>query len=243
MKPFLPCVAAICLTWVTAVHADDDLNRLRLSYQTAVKSAIESPRNAYEKELNFLIESRTRRSDLEGAIAARKVLQQFKGEPGEVQQSESSDSSDRELEDIRADYEEDLQREIKPLREIYLRELNKLLDARTRASNLDAAIAVKKEMEKVSNEKELAQMDPLDALFVGKTWVSEAGTAFTFLPDGTCIRESRDRREGTWKRRGSVVISSTEESARETRYFRFISETEAYYGNSEKEMDLPVSPR
>ncbi|MEX2578500.1 MAG: hypothetical protein WD342_05530 [Verrucomicrobiales bacterium] len=102
---------------------------------------------------------------------------------------------------------------------------------------------MKKEMEKVSKEKELAQMDPLDALFIGRTWVSEAGTAFTFLPDGICIRESRVRLEGTWKQRGSVVISSIDGSPQETRYFRFISKTEAYYGTSEQAMDLPVTPR
>ncbi len=241
---YLPFFSAILsLMMVAVAHADDDLNRLRLSYQAAVKRVIESPRESYEKELRWLIENRTRRSDLEGAVAARKVLQQFTGEAVEEKTSEPSGSSDKELEELREDYEEEYDRVIKPLRETYLRELEKIMEARTRASDLDAALLVKKEMEKVSEEKELAQMDPIDALFIGRTWVSGAGTAFTFLPDGVCIRESRDRREGSWKRRGSVVISSIEDSPNETRYFRFVSKTEAYYGNSEEEMDLPVMPR
>lgn len=80
----------------------------------------------------------------------------------------------------------------------------------------------------------------MEALFVGRTRVSQAGTAFTSAKDGKCIRETVDRKEGTWRRRGSVVVSSVEGSPNETRYFRFVSKTEAYYGNSDKTMILPV---
>ncbi|MCB1235918.1 MAG: hypothetical protein KDM91_12685 [Verrucomicrobiae bacterium] len=242
MKRFSFFPAILCLFLAATAIADDELDHLRLSYHAAVKRAIQAPRVDYVKELNRLIENRTRRSDLDGAVAARDVLEKFSGSPGK-KETESPASPDGELDRLRTEYEAASARVIKPLRETYLRELNKILQARTRASDLSGALAVKNEIEKVTEETELEPTDSLEALFVGRTWVSGTGTAFTFAADGKCIRVFRDPVEGIWERRGSVVIASIEGSPNETRYFRFVSKTEAYYGNSEKKMDMPVRPR
>lgn len=247
MKLFLFLPAILCLLLAVTAAADDEINRLRLSYHVAIKRAIQPPREAYVKELNRLIENRTRRSDLNGAVAAQNVLRQLSGDPveGEAVENETEQpaSPDEELDRFLADYEEASERVIKPLRETYLRELNKILRTRTQASDLPGALAVRNELEKVAAEEELGQMDNLEVLFVGRTWVSGSGTAFTFNADGKCPREARKRVEGTWKRRGSVVISSIEGSPGETRYFRFVSKTEAYYGTSDREMTMPVTIR
>ncbi|MDB4358686.1 hypothetical protein N9Z18_00430 [Verrucomicrobiales bacterium] len=208
----------------------------------AIKRAIQSPRNSYEKELNRLIENRTRKSDLNGAVAAQNVLRQLSGDPVE-NEAKPPASPDEELDRFLADYKEESERAIKPLRETYLRELNKILRTRTQASDLPGALAVRKELEKVAEEEELEQMDKLEELFVDQTWVSGSGTAFTFNADGKCPRRAAKRVEGVWERRGSVVISSVEGSPRETRYFRFVSKTEAYYGNSDEKMDMPLTLR
>lgn len=150
--------------------------------------------------------------------------------------------ADEELHRLRTTYEEASERAVKPLRETYLRELNKIMQTCTRNSDLPGALVAKAELEKVTEEMERREASP-EALFVGRTWVSQAGTAFTSAKDGKCIRETADRKEGTWRRRGSVVVSSVEGSPNETRYFRFVSKTEAYYGNSDKTMILPVFPR
>ncbi len=108
---------------------------------------------------------------------------------------------------------------------------------------MQGALAAKAELDRAAEERDRSLADPLEALFVGQTWVSAAGTAFTFEKDGTCIRQSGERKEGAWRRRGNVVVSSVEGSPQETRYFRFVSKTEAYYGNSDKTMNLPVIRR
>lgn len=205
--------------------------------------ATQPSRENYERELNRLIESRTRQSDLKGAVAARDALNHLAAAPGENEAAVEFPVGDAELDRLRSVYEEDSERSVKPLRETYLRELNKILQTRTRSSDLSGALLAKTELERVTEEGERHRTDPLEALFVGRTWVSQAGTAFIFAADGKCIRETQGRREGTWKRRGSVVISSIEGSPRETRYFRFESKTEAYYGTSDKEMNIPVIPR
>lgn len=242
MKPFLLIPAILSLLLPVSVAADEELDRLRAAYGAAVERALGPARETYRKELNWLAEGRTRQSNLEGALAARKALQQFESAAAEAEEDEDA-PGDADLDRLRKAYEDASARVVAPLRETYLRELNKIMQARTRSGDLEGALAAKAELEKATEEKELGQMDDLEALFVGRTWVSEAGTAFIFNKDGTCLRETTQRKEGTWQRRGSVVISSVPGSPLETRYFRFVSKKEAYYGNSEEAMDHPVTPR
>ncbi len=242
MKPFFLIPAILCLLVPMSATADEELDRLRSSYGAAVERAMGPVRETYRKELNRLAEARARQSNLEGALAARKALQQFESASAEVEEDENA-PGDADLDRLRKAYEEASERIVAPLRETYLRELNKIMQARTRSGDLQGALATKAELEKVNEEKEWGRMDDLEALFVGRTWVSGAGTAFTFVKDGTCIRETSQRKEGTWHRRGPVVISSVPGSPLETRYFRFVSKKEAYYGNSEEAMDHPVTPR
>lgn len=240
--PFLPLPVIFGLLLGGSLAADEGLDRLRSSYEAAVARVMQAPRENYAKELKRVIETRTRRSDLEGAVAAQDALGQLTSEPGENGKG-GTQVSDEELDRLRSGYEEASGRAIKPLRDTYLRELNKILQARTRSSDLAGALAVKNEIESVEEEAGRTERDPIETCFVGRTWVSRSGTAFTFAEDGRCIRETGQRREGTWKRRGNVVISSIEGSPQETRYFRFVSKTEGYYGNSEDEMEMPVLPK
>jgi|APTNR8051073442_1049403.scaffolds.fasta_scaffold44158_2 hypothetical protein len=240
--PVLPFLVLLALPLVDSVAADEGLDRLRASYQAAVARAMQAPRENYAKELNRVIETRTRRSDLEGAVAAHKALGLLTSDPGENEEG-GTQVADEELDRLRSGYEEASGRALKPLRETYLRELNKILQARTQASDLPGALAVKNEIESVEKETRQKEGDPIETYFVGRTWVSQSGTAFTFAEDGGCLRETGQRREGTWKRRGDVVISSIEGSPQETRYFRFVSKTEGYYGNSEDKIEMPVLPK
>lgn len=241
MKPLPLLLSMLCLL-IPASAAAEDLERLRASYGAAVDRAVQPARESYERELSRLVDTRTRRSELEGALSARKVLQALSaasagGEDGD------GPTGDTELDRLRATYEEAAERVVRPLRETYLRELDKIVQARTRNSDLQGTLAAKAELDRAAEERDRSLADPLEALFVGQTWVSAAGTAFTFEKDGICIRQSGERKEGAWRRRGNVVVSSVEGSPQETRYFRFVSKTEAYYGNSDKTMNLPVTRR
>jgi hypothetical protein len=141
--PVLPFLVLLALPLVDSVAADEGLDRLRASYQAAVARAMQAPRENYAKELNRVIETRTRRSDLEGAVAAHKALGLLTSDPGENEEG-GTQVADEELDRLRSGYEEASGRALKPLRETYLRELNKILQARTQASDLPGALAVKK---------------------------------------------------------------------------------------------------
>lgn len=241
MKTFFLIFSLLCLLSLIPAAAED-FERLRSSYTATVVRAVQPSRKNHEKELNRLIEARTRNSDLKGALAARKVLQQFTAPSGEDEKSDEP-IDDEEINRLRSIFEEAAERVTRPLREIYLRELAKLMDTRTRNADLQGALVVKAELDRATEEKQRQEADPIEAFFVGRTWVSEAGTAFTFEKDGKCIRQSGQRREGTWRRDRSIVIASVENSPAETRYFRFKSKTEGRYGNSKDAMDHPVFPR
>lgn len=241
MKPFFPILSLLSLLSLMPASAED-FERLRSSYTATVVRAIQPSRQNYEKELNRLIEARTRSSDLKGALDAQKVLRQLTVPSGEDEENDLP-IDDKEIDRLRTAYEKEAERVTGPLREIYLRELAKLMDTRTRSADLAGALVVKAELDRATEEKERQEADPIEAFFVGRTWVSEAGTAFTFEKGGKCIRQSGQRREGTWRRDRSIVISSLENSPGETRYFRFESKTKAHYGTAKDAIEHPVFPK
>lgn len=243
MKPFLTISALLSLLVPMLAAADEELDRLRASYEAAVARAVQPARENYAKALNRVAESRSKQGDLAGALGAKTALEQL--DAASTNGAEDVEpAKDDELGRLRSAYGDATERVTGPLRETYLRELNKIVQARTRNSDLQGALVAKAEVERIAEEVARKNADPLEALFVGKTWVSQAGTAFTFAKDGKCIREAGgDRRNGTWRRRGSVVISGIDGAPQETRYFRFVSKTEAYYGNGENSINLPVTQR
>lgn len=260
----LTTTLAVCL-WLLAsssAGADSELNQLRTSYEAAVDRAVQSLREAYGKELKNLVETHTRNADLDGALAARAELERLdKGAESESEIPNEADAgsgvaTDAEVQRLRAAYENAMDRALRPLRETYERELARIVAARTRGSDLEGALAARAELERIAedpDEEEAMEEDeeendpgssrrPPDEFFVDKTWVSPAGTAFTFLEDGVCIREGRAGRplEGTWKRRGPLVVSYLGSGSQGARYFRFASETEAWYGTSTRDIEDPV---
>ncbi len=79
-----------------------------------------------------------------------------------------------------------------------------------------------------------------EALFVGKTWVSPAGTEYTFEPHGDGHVQDGDKIK--WHRIGSGIIQVdlVGKPKNNTRYFKFVSETEAYYNGDRKDITKPV---
>ncbi|MDZ4287374.1 MAG: hypothetical protein U0984_05420, partial [Prosthecobacter sp.] len=147
---------------------------------------------------------------------------------------------------LRTAYEAAVARALQPLHEAYERELRKLQDSHTRSGNLDAALAAKQELEKLTTKSAGARPSSTpardsEAFFVGKSWQNPTGTVFTFNQDGECTREhSGTRTVGRWRRRGSIV-EATEKVPQDARYFRFVSATEAYVGNSPDDVKTPLS--
>jgi len=78
-----------------------------------------------------------------------------------------------------------------PVKATYEKGLQKQLDLYTKAGKLDDALAVKNELAKLRGGAVVAapvsspDTDKLRGYFVGRTWVTGSGSAFTFSKDGT----------------------------------------------------------
>jgi hypothetical protein len=81
--------------------------------------------------------------------------------------------------------------------------------------------------------------DGREALFVGKTWVSPAGTEYTFEPKGAGHTQADPIK---WRHLGGGIVEVTlpGKSKDNTRYFKFISATVAYYNGDRKDITKPV---
>jgi hypothetical protein len=79
--------------------------------------------------------------------------------------------------------------------------------------------------------------------FVGKTWKSPSGTTYTFLDGGQCVKTAAGKPDNfQWKDVGGGAIEARGADPRETRYFRFVSATEAYYGRELNNITMAVTP-
>ncbi|MDR3401313.1 MAG: hypothetical protein P4L99_02350 [Chthoniobacter sp.] len=78
-----------------------------------------------------------------------------------------------------------------------------------------------------------------EALFVGKTWVSPAGTEYTFEPHGDGHTQE-DAIKWHHIGGGIVQVDLPGKPKANTRYFKFVSPTEAYYNGDKKDITKPV---
>lgn len=244
-------------------ESDPELSKLEIAYEAALERTVQPLSESYERELQRVVDTRTRESDLDGALAAKREMEKIGREAEKNAKTEESGNQkeaisakeaddDAELQSLRATYELEVDRAVSPLQATYERELRKIIRERTRKSDLEGAIAARTKLEEIAGDPDEEEDDsppgstrrPPDEWFVGRTWISPAGTAFIFQEDGTCIREgSGGRTEGSWRRRGSLVISEVEDKSRATRYFRFASETEGWYGDDKDEIKSELTLR
>jgi hypothetical protein len=87
-----------------------------------------------------------------------------------------------------------------------------------------------------------ADLQSVRDYFLGKTWKSPDGAAFTFLPGSQCVKISAGKSENFhWMDAGGGVIEARSADPRQTTYFRFVSATEAYYGSERNDITKPVT--
>lgn len=164
--------------------------------------------------------------------------------------------ADADLDRLRTSYEGAVERAVSPLRDTYKQELLKLMDRHTRAGNLDAALAVRRELQDLTGESFEQSGDgrgaigerpgkEVETFFVDKTWRTPTGTNFTFNKDGKGSRNfGNDLTPFRWKLRGQDTVEVTGPSKGggkdTTWFFRFFSSDEAYYGNSRETAQSPL---
>ena len=118
---------------------------------------------------------------------------------------------------LKKSYEQAQQKALEPLRAKYIAGLQKLLEAHTKAGNLDGALAIREEMNLIQakstksnteNQPSPPKTPDIQSWVVGKTWEAVGtGSHYTFLIDGTC-KQFADGKQFTpkWELREDGVL-------------------------------------
>ena len=155
-----------------------------------------------------------------------------------------------DLDQLKTAYEGAVARATAPLKATYEKELQKLLQRHTQAGRLDDAAKVMSELQSIGAATvPTGQPTPLppgaqttspqatERYFINKVWKTPTGTKFSFEKAGKGKRVfGKDETALVWRATADGVIEATGESTKggsmRTWYFRFVSSSEAYYGDS-----------
>jgi len=124
--------------------------------------------------------------------------------------------------------------------------LGDLQKSLTQAGDLDGAMAVRKEYEKVSKNTAETSSVAEEPHFVGKRWTTGSGSRFTFHADGTGFQESdgEGRANFKWKKGDNNLVVVDGESAghrKATYYFRFSDVKSGVFGTTPNKMNRVIS--
>jgi hypothetical protein len=158
-----------------------ELEKLRLSYKTAVAKGTKSLLLSHITTLEKLRDIYTRGSNLQGATKVQTDIDRAKVamSTGEFlpPAADPNNTTAPELDKLRAGHDGSIERALKPFRETYARELDKLRDSYTRAANLAAATAVQEELDGVKSDG--PQGGP-ERFFAGKSWWTPVNSEYRF---------------------------------------------------------------
>ena len=143
--------------------------------------------------------------------------------------------------------------EMNRLKADYEAALVKLLQVRVKEGNVNEAQEVRREIERLTGKpyqdaaaatNQPSTQAQADQLFVGKTWRTPTGTKFNFAAGGTGSKVfGTDKPAGIrWRHLNPTLVDVESLESREHWYFRFISLTEAYYGNKKESTKTKLLP-
>jgi hypothetical protein len=156
-----------------------------------------------------------------------------------------------DLHQLKTNYEAACARVTGPLTNTYVAELQKLLRVKQQAGNPADIAAVSAELQRMGVNTQApkpaapttpaapAEPGKIEKFFVGKTWVTPAGTKFSFNKNGLGMRSfGKEESQIVWTLLPDnliqVVGESTKGGSMRTWYFRFLSTNEGYYGDSKE---------
>jgi hypothetical protein len=249
MRMIALCLLAFTIAASAAAPAGaPELEKLRASYKAAVAKGTKSLVQAQIATLEKLRDIYTRGANLAGANKVQTDIDRAKVamSTGEFlpPAAASNNVAAPELDKLRTGHEAEIERALKPFRETYLRELDKLRDSYTRAANLAAANTVQEEIDTVKSVKAGAVGD--DKFFVGRSWWSPINSEYHFKKDGNGSRTDAAGAEFpfAWRKMedGIVEISGpiTKGGAAMKFYFKFISRKEGSFGNTKDATAYPI---
>jgi hypothetical protein len=183
-----------------------ELEKLRASYKAAAAKGTKSIVQSHIATLEKLRDIYAHGANLAGATKVQADIDRANVAmtTGEFipPAADGDNTKAPELDKLRASHEADMERAIKPYRETYQRELEKVRDTYTRAANLAAANAVQEEIDDAKSAghprskaaassasgkpPRLSGKAPKSEWYIGKTWaeVKGPGPSWTFAKGG-----------------------------------------------------------
>jgi len=150
-----------------------------------------------------------------------------------------------DLERLKTSYGNAVAKAVDPLTATYEKELKSLMQRHATAGRLDDVAKVVAELKAIGINDAVPTVTDLPANskspksgIEGTTWKTPTGTEFSFESDGKGTRSfgGADPTAIAWRKRAGGIVEVTgagTQGAQETTwFFRFVNESEAYYGNS-----------
>jgi hypothetical protein len=157
-----------------------------------------------------------------------------------------------DLERLKSSYENAVAKAVEPLKATYERELRSLMQRHAISGRLDDVAKVVAELKLIgivdaapeSNAETMSSSKQTG--FEGTNWKTPTGTEFSFESGGKGTRSfgGADPTSLTWRKRAGGFVEVTgagSQGGQEiTWFFRFVSDSEAYYGNSKDGMTMQL---
>jgi hypothetical protein len=248
--------------------AAPELEKLRASYKAAVAKGTRSVVQAHITTLEKLRDIYARGANLAAATKVQGGIDRANVAmtTGEIiPPAADANVSAPELDKLRASHAADIERAVKPYRETYVRELDKLRDNYTRTANLAAATAVQAEIDEAKSagqpggksselpaagkQPRLSGKSPKNEWYIGRTWVNSSGTAWTFAKGGKGeVHHTTGKKVPmTWDVLPSGVLKVRHEASASSNigsgYIYFASATEGLSGLEEDRLTKPMHPK
>jgi len=160
-------------------------------------------------------------------------------------------SAQDELDRLKTSYQTAVSRAVEPLKSTYEKELRKLLSRHAQAGRLEDVAKVIQELKAIGiTDAESGIAAPTSKSrklsFESTTWKTPTGTAFSFESNGKGTRSfgGSDATAITWRERSGGIVEVTGDGSKggetTTWFFRLVSESEAFYGNSKDDVTKPL---
>jgi hypothetical protein len=269
MRAVALCLLAFTIAARAASPAGaPELEKLRASYKAAVAKGTRSVVQAHIGTLEKLRGIYARGANLAAATKVQGDIDRANVAitTGEfIPAAADANVAAPELDKLRAGYEADIERAVKPYRETYVRELDKLRDTYTRAANLAAATAVQAEIDgakpagqpagkaaelpPAGQQPHLSGIAPKTEWYIGKTWVNSSGTAWTFAKGGKGeVHHTTGKTVPmTWDVLPSGVLKLRHEASNNANissmYVYFANAREGLSGQGEEQLIKPMHPK
>ena len=210
-------VSAALFAQSTPGNEPEELVRLRQDHHQRREAALKPIDASYKQQLELLSKSLTQRNQLDAAIAVRNELL-AQNTPG---------NEPEELKRLRQQYNQRREATLKPIDASYKQQLELLSKSLTQRNQLDAAIAVRNELESLpaagGGKSELRE-----ALLQWKwSWSGRSNETDVFLDFREDGKVSHRGMHGTWSIVGAREVKLIEDHGR-TLIFQFDSKLESY---------------